>query len=181
MEVIKINNWEVINKTPFRKYGRYYVKVKCTCGSNIEYDLPKHHLISKKSKGCKKCSRFHTSKGYGLISGEYWSHVKSGASKRNIDFNLTIEDVWELYQLQNGKCNLTGIEIVFEPNCVHNKKIDNRKIRTCSLDRIDSTLGYVISNVQWVHKNVNLMKNKFNQEYFLEICELICKNKLILK
>ena len=43
------------------------------------------------------------------------------------------------------------------------------------IDRIDSSKGYVKGNVQWVHKNVNLMKGKFDQEYFIEMCKKITK------
>lgn len=172
-----INNWKILSEKPFRKFGRYYIRVKCTCGSNIEKDLPKHHLTSKLSKGCEKCSRHHTSKGYGLISGEYWALIKSGAEKRKIKFKITIEEAWDLFLKQNKKCALSGLDLVFEPNCVHHKKIDNRKIRTASLDRIDSSKGYTLDNIQWLHKDVNIMKNKFNQYYFIKICELIWKQK----
>lgn len=172
----RINNWEIIDSKPIRKFGRYYIKVKCTCGSNIEKDLPKSHLKSKLSKGCEKCSRFHTSKGVGLLSGEYWSLVVNSAKKRKLDFSITMNDAWDLYLLQDKKCALSGLELIFEPNCVHHKNVDNRKIRTASLDRIDSSKGYVLENIQWVHKDVNKMKNDFDEDYFKEICKLIFKN-----
>ena len=49
-------------------------------------------------------------------------------------------------------------------------------IRTASLDRIDSSKGYVPGNIQWVHKDVNWMKGSFTQEYFVNICKKISKN-----
>lgn len=171
----RINNWEIINDSIVRKFGRTYVEVRCTCGSNFISELPIHHVISKKHKGCEKCSRFHTSKGFGLLSGEYWSLIINGAKSRNYEFNISIEYAWNLYLLQNKKCALTGLDLVFEPNCVHNKNVNFRKKRTASLDRIDSSKGYIEGNVQWVHKDVNLMKNYFNQDYFIKICKLICK------
>lgn len=175
MKSQSINNWKVLSDNVFRKFGRYYIKVKCTCGSNIEKDLPRHHLTSNLSKGCEKCSRFHTSKGYEMISGEFWALIKSGALKRNINFDISMEQAWDLYINQNKKCALSGLELIFEPNCVHNKKIDNRRKRTASLDRKDSTKSYTLDNVQWVHKDVNIMKNKYSQDYFIKICKLICK------
>lgn len=171
----KINNWEVISEKLIRKHGRYYVQVRCTCGSNICKDLPKSHLTSQLSRGCEKCSRFHTSKGHELLSGEYWSHVVSGSKKRNIPFNITIEQAWDIYVKQNKKCALTDLDIIFEPNCTHNKEINNRKIRTASLDRVDSKKGYELHNIQWLHKDVNRMKNYFEVDYFKEICKLVCK------
>lgn len=171
----KINNWVILDDKPIRKYGRSYVKVKCICGSNISTLIPISHVTSKKHKGCKKCSRFHTSKGFGLLSGEYWSLIVSGANSRNYEFDITIEYAWNLYLLQDKKCALSGLKIVFEPNCVHTKNVDFRRKRTASLDRIDSSKGYVEGNVQWVHKDINIMKNRFKQDYFIKICKLICK------
>ena len=31
--------------------------------------------------------------------------------------------------------------------------------------------------MQWVHKDVNIMKNIFSQEYFVNICRLVAKNE----
>jgi hypothetical protein len=45
--------------------------------------------------------------------------------------------------------------------------------RTASLDRVDSVTGYIPSNVQWVHKDINLMKNRFGQAYFRELCRRV--------
>lgn len=174
----KINNWVIIDDKVVRKHGRTYVKAQCQCGSGVIEDLPIKNVGTKKHKGCRECSRFHTSKGYKLISGEYWSLIKSGAEKRNIEFNITKEYVWELYEKQKRKCNLSGLDINFEPNCVHNKKIDNRSKRTVSLDRIDSSIGYIEGNVQWVHKDVNIMKNKYSNDYFIEICKKIWEKNL---
>jgi hypothetical protein len=173
----RINNWEIINDSTVRKFGRTYVVARCTCGSNLISELPIHHVISKKHKGCKKCSRFYTSKGHGLISGEFWCLIKNGAKCRNLEFNITIEQAWELFLNQNSKCALSDLDITFEPNAVHSKGINNRNLRTASLDRIDSSKGYTIDNIQWVHKDVNLMKNYFNEEYFIKICKLICNKK----
>ena len=167
-----INNWEVISDK-FRKYGRYYVRVRCTCGSNIEKDLPTVHLTTLASKGCEKCSRFFTSKGYELISGSYWSGVVNKAKVRKLPFEITIQDAWNKYIKQEGKCALTGLDIVFEPNSTHSNSQDGRVLRTASLDRIKSDEGYTLDNIQWVHKDVNRMKNKFDQEHFITICKLI--------
>ena len=54
------------------------------------------------------------------------------------------------------------------------------KIKECigSLDRIDSLKGYAIDNVQWVHKDINKMKNIHSQPAFINICKLVAmKNK----
>lgn len=172
----RIGNWKVISNKFIRRWGRYYIHVKCTCGSNIEEYIPKSH-IDKSNIGCCKCSRFHTSKGYELISGEFWSLIKSGATKRNIEFNITIKEAWDLYLKQDRRCALTNLSIDFEEVCTHTKEPNTVNNRTASLDRINSDLGYILPNIQWVHKDINIMKNRYSQDYFIKMCKLICQNK----
>ena len=43
-----------------------------------------------------------------------------------------------------------------------------------SVDRIDSSKGYIIDNIRWIHKDINVMKNSFSDEYFTYLCKLIC-------
>jgi hypothetical protein len=76
---------------------------------------------------------------------------------------ITIKQAWELFEAQNRRCSLTGLPLYF----------GGRNGTTASLDRIDSSLGYLISNVQWIHKDVNRMKNHFDQDYFIDICKRI--------
>lgn len=74
--------------------------------------------------------------------------------------------VWELFLKQERKCALSKEEIRFPSNY-------KDKTGTASLDRIDSNLGYVEGNVQWVHKDVNKMKSDFSEEYFICWCKKI--------
>jgi hypothetical protein len=106
-------------------------------------------------------------KGYEDISGKYWGKIEIGARRRGYSFNITIEYAWGLFINQNKKCALSGLPLKFE--------IANRNISqtTASLDRINSKLNYIEGNVQWVHKDVNIMKNVFDQDYFINLCELI--------
>lgn len=169
-----INKWAVIENKPFRLHGRYYITVKCICGSDIEERMLVKTAINKKSIGCRDCSRGQGYKGYEGISGEYWSLLKHGAQKRNIEFKITKEEAWELFLKQNKKCKLSNIQIHFQKDSSRTNRKRNFS-RTASLDRIDSTKGYVIDNIQWLHKDVNMMKNKFSQEYFIDTCKKICK------
>lgn len=104
--------------------------------------------------------------GCGELHGSrvYW--IKRGAERRGIKFDLTAEFLWDLYLKQKKKCALSGLEIVFG-------KMDFPHQTTASLDRIDSSVGYVVDNVQWVHKDVNIMKRTFSQRYFIELCKSV--------
>lgn len=110
--------------------------------------------------------------GVGLVTRNCWSIARRGAKSRNIEFRISIEYMWRLFQEQNGKCALTGRKIKLSHNV---KKIKP----TASLDRIDSNIGYIEGNLQWVHKQVNLCKHILNNEDFIEIClEVMLHNKL---
>lgn len=108
-------------------------------------------------------------KGCGELNGHYWGTIKRRAERRGYNIGLTIEYAWDLYLKQDRKCALSGLPIDF---AISNKKSSET---SASLDRIDSSKGYVEGNVQWVHKHVNIMKNVYEQEYFIYLCNLISK------
>lgn len=101
-------------------------------------------------------------KGYKGITSRMWRRTKKQAIKRGVEFELNIEDVWDLYERQQARCALSGVPIYFDQDTA-----------TASLDRIDSDIGYRVDNIQWVHKDVNRMKSDYKQDYFLHICSLI--------
>ncbi len=99
-----------------------------------------------------------------------WGGIKRAAKKRNIPWEIEIDEAWHIFIGQERKCALSGIPIGFDPG---NK--------TASLDRIDSSLGYVSGNIQWVHKDVNNMKGVYPQSYFIDICTKISAANVELK
>jgi len=171
-----------------QKFGKYSVidseikinreaQILCQCDCGIINNVSCYTLLNGKSKGCLECNNTRkkdenpTWKGFENISGKYYGRIKRSAEKRNIVFDVEIEYFNKLLVEQNFKCKLSGLEISFS----HSKK-DNYHA-TASIDRIDSNKGYVKDNLQWINKDVNLMKNHFNQDYFLEICERITKQR----
>jgi len=86
--------------------------------------------------------------------------------RRNLKFEIDKEYVWELFENQNGKCALSGIDIVLDVG-------SRKREQTASLDRIDSSKGYIKGNVQWVHKDVNSMKMDYTEDYFIDMCKRI--------
>jgi hypothetical protein len=123
-------------------------KIK-TCGCSKKNARPKARVY----EGCSE-----------HISYRMWSRIHRNAISRDIDVLISLEYVGELMLKQNFKCSLTGMEISA-----------NKRICTASLDRIDSSKGYIEGNVQWVHKDVNMMKQSYIQEYFIELCRLVVK------
>lgn len=155
------------------KNGHIYWECLCNCGNirkihtgNIKQGKTISCGCYKKNNKGKDHKNF---KGVGDLSASFVSNIKYSAYARNIDFKLSVEYLWKLYLIQNRLCALSGIEIYFPEtsiDCSNGNK-------TCSLDRIDSSIGYIEGNVQWVHKDVNIMKHKLSNKYFISMCNKI--------
>ena len=94
---------------------------------------------------------------------------KSNALKRKLDFNLDIDYLWEIFTNQNKKCAITGVGI----DMINATINGNYHLQTASLDRIDSNKGYIVGNVQWVHKVINSLKSDFENDDFISLCYLV--------
>jgi hypothetical protein len=148
----------------------------CLCACGKEKVIPRCRLIkgSQVTCGCG-CNRYGQKDvgwtGYEQISGWFWTHIKRGAVDRPtpVEFDITIEYAWNKFIEQGGKCALTGLPLVFE------KRFHDAKNRTASLDRIDSSKGYIEGNIQWVHKDINKMKWNYPEEKFIEFCKLVAE------
>jgi hypothetical protein len=81
-----------------------------------------------------------------------------------------MQEAWDLFLKQDKKCALSGWPLEFPVGrSIHGG--------TASLDRINSNKGYTSDNVQWVHKDINKLKNAFDQDYFIQMCKAVAKNK----
>ena len=148
---------------------------KCACGT--ERDVLATHLVHAGTDSCgcdRPCGPTHKQwTGHGEISGNFFHQIQRGArgekGRSVIAFNLTIEYLWNLFLQQDRRCALTGTPLTFA------RRYGNTRAepQTASLDRIDSGGDYSPGNVQWVHKDVNRMKNAFSQSRFIEICRLV--------
>lgn len=163
-------------------YDKNINKWLCVCKCGKKLKLVTTLLIVKKQKRCVQCNNKininnkYRWLGYKEISQTYWGTIIYGAKSRNLKFNITIQYVWKLFLKQNKKCALSGLNIIFA---------ESRKSilkQTASLDRIDSSKGYIKGNVQWIHKDINRMKGNLSENKFLNYCKLIsdiCYNNLI--
>lgn len=162
-----INNWTVLSKAESNKYGALW-NVRCVCGT--ERKLIRNHLQRFKSCGCLRyelqCKG--NFQGCGELPKSYWSDLTNKARLRDIPFLISIDEAWELFEKQNGKCALTGERLKF-------RRKNGKIIGTASLDRIDSTKGYTIGNIQWIHKTVNAMKSNHPEKEFIDFCKKVAQ------
>lgn len=153
-----------------KQRGESFWKCKCKCGRICI--ASGYALLKNITKCCHVCVVNRSYRGYKDIPQYFWNSIISGAKTRNLEFKLTIEYAWNLYEKQNRKCALSGLNIFFNREKGVRK---SRKFITASLDRIDSSLGYIENNVQWVHKDINFMKQDLTQNEFIKYCILIAK------
>lgn len=139
---------------------------RCDCGSVKIISLSS--LIRGLTKSCGCLHHDVVYKGHGGLGGQQWSRIRHQALNRGYEFNITIEYAWELFQIQNGTCALSGIQIYLDQN--YRGKISKS---TASLDRIDNSIGYVEKNIQWVHKDINIMRNKHSLKHFIYLCNKV--------
>lgn len=149
---------------------------KCDCGNIMVTRGRNLRSGHKLSCGClqQRCNSNHYAwRGYKEISKSIWTSITKGCKRgsRILEFDITIEQGWDLFISQDRKCAISGINIEFP---YKSRQYDPSK-RTASLDRIDSSKGYTIDNVQWVHKIVNNMKQALSDTEFIEWCKRIAK------
>lgn len=144
----------------------------CQCSCGLEKWVKAQYLKNGTSTKCVACSTKRPGYVDTDIPHPLWKRINTNAAKRNISLSITRKEAFDLFLSQNKKCALTGWDITMARNAAEH----NAGIYTASLDRIDSSMGYVAGNIQWVHKDVNLMKNTFSTEYLRELCRAIIDN-----
>lgn len=170
-------NLEVISEHSKTRNGHIRYTCLCKCGKYSNVLLTHLRQGNTISCGCLR-PKGKTHKqwtGVGEISGDFWhNHIVRSAkgtkgSRKEVSLTISKEYVWELFLKQNKKCKLTGLELTFPVK-------HSDKSWTASLDRIDCSKGYDIGNVQWVHKDINMMKRIYSQSYFIQMCHLVSNN-----
>lgn len=170
----KFNNLTVIKQIGINKNQRATIWLcKCDCGNNINVITSKLKNNHTKSCGCLKIYSNHKKNtGHKNISGTFYGMLKKSARLRNLEFNLSKEQLQELLEKQNFKCAFTGLNITISDINPRDKSI-YWKNTTASVDRIDSNKGYTIDNIQFVHKDINYLKKDFTDEEFINYCNLV--------
>ena len=171
------------------KQNRKLITIKCDyCGKEFEKPLSEYNRNIKLgranycSRVCsgKMCNKNNKQKGN--ISclnpsnrrDQYtpFRYYFRNTKKRFKDFNLSLEYLKQLWEKQKGICPYTGIKL----QLAEYKTNHNNPIYTASLDRIDSSKGYIIGNVQFISTAINYMKNNMSHKDTIILCNIIAKH-----
>lgn len=94
------------------------------------------------------------------------------SKKRFKEFNLTLQDLKDQWYKQQGICPYTGYSLVlFKP-----KSVTDYKLRA-SLDRVDSSKGYIKDNIEFISLPINYLKaDKLSKEETIALLKEISLN-----
>ena len=160
-------DWKVLTEDWYDKEkNASLVKVQCKCC--FEKVIRKYTITKGISSKCKKCMGKENFTGYEDLGGYYLGQLRGSAKKRNLDWKVSPEYLWKLFEEQNFKCALTG-DILNLSRTIDSKT----KTQTASLDRIDNSKGYVEGNVRWIHKVINQMRSNRTDEEFKSWCSKV--------
>lgn len=155
----------VVRRVENDKQGKSRYYCECSCGGNIVTNAS-----SLTRKLTRSCGCLRKAGDYECITSTYFSHLKTSALKRNKEFNVTIQDIYNQYLKQDKKCPYTNIELNFTP------RYGDKTTSNASVDRINNDKGYTVENIQIVHKIINYMKLCLSSEDFIKFCNLVAKN-----
>ena len=86
--------------------------------------------------------------------------AKYRSKKKGIKFSLDFDYLRDLFKEQNAKCFYSGLS--FDPR---------NKLKAMSLDRINSSKGYIKGNVVWCLAEVNFFKFTRTYKETVQLCK----------
>lgn len=168
------------------KYQRPQLNVKCNV-CNVSFlkdgsEVRRNEKLAKKhycSLSCVSTGRVSNKNGNLLsLNASNRKDKYTGlrehlarAKKRNKEINIDLDDLLEIWESQKGICPYTGLTLI------HPKNAKNHiMLYKASLDRIDSSLGYIKGNIQFISATANLAKGSMTHEEMVTFCRIIAKN-----
>lgn len=153
----------VLDAERYTEAGMQQWLVRCDCGME-RYVSTYRTVRGEGEPSCYSCSAKRRMRADFTHLGRIRLRIEQLRRSSRWSVTITAEYMDELWKKQDGRCYYTGIFLY--QACDSTARLDT----TASIDRIDSKIGYVPGNVRWVHKDINIMKNRFNEHYFLIMC-----------
>lgn len=168
----KFGKWTVISKETIRKNNLTHWLCRCDCGKE-EY-IALNNLMNGSTTQCLNCAKKVAGekrrKGIGLISGDFWSQFKAKVTRKNLPFDIRIEEAWAKFEEQEGRCALTNRKIVLTGYPYVKEKT------TAALSLLEPKLGYVSVNIVWLHKEIDKMKGNLSIYQLYDVASEIVDN-----
>ena len=141
------------------KGSKHYCSLNCSSKNNIKKQLGDWF---GKPQIAQLRSNNHRDKYTG-----FREFLKRARYRKNLG-DLTLDDLFEQWNKQNGKCPYSGIELKLPQ-----ARKRHQMFETASLDRVDSSKPYEKGNVVFVSTPINYMKNSMTEEETVAFCKKI--------
>lgn len=175
-----------------------YVEVECmTCGKKVQKPKSEYNRsmrLGRKFYCNNRCSGLQSTH----LLGNYTHNLKRGGDNHSDEFSpfrrhmssikshssrrkdgrlctITLQDLKNQWDKQNGKCPYTGWELD-NPQSTRQADQALHHIRRASVDRIDSSMGYTKENIQFVCLMAQYAKHTFTPNELLLFCRAVTKN-----
>lgn len=143
-------------------------KVCTKCGTLKSYDnFHKHkQCIGGYNTVCKECRKPLSKESYQEQSLEYkiWYRAKSRAKIKKLEFNIQIEDI-----VVPSFCPVLGTSLSLKDGDINTSP---------SIDRIDSSKGYIKTNIRIISNRANILKNNATIEELEKVLEDLKRVKI---
>lgn len=93
---------------------------------------------------------------------------KSRALQYKIPYDLTLDYMIDVFDSQNGKCALSGLDMT-------TIRKSGKNPFNASIDRIVPNRGYIKGNVRLVCNHINMMRSNLEDEQLIDFCKAIIK------
>jgi hypothetical protein len=95
------------------------------------------------------------------------AHSRGSSSKK---INIELDELYEIGEKQEWKCAYTKRQLEFTRGGAFG---NNTNPLSCTIDRIDSSKGYVKGNVQLISWIANCAKNAMTHDQFIDLCKTV--------
>jgi hypothetical protein len=129
-----------------------------------------HKFCSSECKGKWQyiTGRSSTENQYTAISGN-WKRYFSRLVGKKYRKDITVDQLLELLESQNGKCALSGIDLTCQ------LEVGVKFKTNASIDRIEAGGPYIKDNVQLVCSALNSWRSDTNLQEFIWWCKQVAK------
>lgn len=153
---------------------RIMVKVKCSgCGKEFEMRSGRYTTRHRQNRGIHYCNKqcfcvYVRKNPFGYF-------IDKSKHRNRYEHNIDIDHLKEVWENQKGICPYTGIKMILPESKKAFRRC--RSIEKASLDRIDTTKGYIKGNVEFVCQGINFAKHDYSKE---EVLQFVNKIKNII-
>ena len=96
----------------------------------------------------------------------YMKRIRTRNIEKGKEYDVDVQYLKKIWECQNGKCAITGVDLVTET------KVSNPNF-SASVDMIDSSIGYIKNNIQWISVTTNYAKNAYTIDVLNEFFDIV--------